>query len=164
METFVFNLKIIWMSLFVTAVGDQQEIWHSRHLWRPHLCKVCRVWLPESSGLSRPLPPPKMNTVTGKNKKNDLSFSNSNRDFSSFFTQPVPAVLGSRTFGWHTWVYRTSPSYWTPSSGTCQLGRSAAMQGCYQIATLFVTLAIAISGGLVTGNHCLLSLEMSWTI
>jgi hypothetical protein len=38
------------------------------------------------------------------------------------------------------------------------LGRSASMQGGYQIATLFVTLAVAISGGLVTGNHCLLSL------
>ncbi|KAI9559795.1 hypothetical protein GHT06_013802 [Daphnia sinensis] len=31
------------------------------------------------------------------------------------------------------------------------LGRSASMQGGYQIATLFITLAIAISGGLVTG-------------
>ena len=33
------------------------------------------------------------------------------------------------------------------------LGRSAQQQGGYQIATVAVTLAVAISGGLVTGNR-----------
>ncbi len=32
------------------------------------------------------------------------------------------------------------------------LGRSASTQGGFQIATLFVTLAVAISGGIVTGK------------
>ncbi len=33
------------------------------------------------------------------------------------------------------------------------LGRTAKQQGGYQIATVAVTLAVAISGGLVTGNN-----------
>lgn len=33
------------------------------------------------------------------------------------------------------------------------LGRSAFMQGCFQMATLVVTVVIAIAGGLVTGNN-----------
>ena len=33
------------------------------------------------------------------------------------------------------------------------LGRTAKQQGGYQIATVAVTLAVAIAGGLVTGNN-----------
>ena len=33
------------------------------------------------------------------------------------------------------------------------LGRTAKQQGGYQIATVAVTLAVAIGGGLVTGNN-----------
>ena len=32
------------------------------------------------------------------------------------------------------------------------LGRTAIMQGCFQIACVFVTMAVSIAGGVVTGT------------
>ncbi len=82
------------------------------------ICTVCRAWLPESLGLSRPLPPPKRNMVTGEityyysnwNKKTILKHF-----FGTCFVKFVSAILCSGPFTRYSRVYRTSPSHRTPS-------------------------------------------------
>ena len=111
------------------------------------ICTVCLVLSPLSLVQSQPLSPPLKPTATG-NKSIHYIFSIS--DLLIIF------IIIS--------LYRQFPAR-APLEGTPEfetihhfvnlheggLNRSASLQGCYQIAALFMTLAIAIASGVVIG-------------